>query len=135
MRVSDDVKQFVELASHDEAFKNQLHAMAEQPRYQVVQECIMYAKAHGLNLDEDDFNPNKHVELDPAELAGVVGSSNAGADCAIVGFGWGGTQTSAEGWHGGLNSCYVIGVGWGETTEKVVDPDMEERKEREGRAD
>ena len=135
MRMSGDIKRFVELASNDEAFKNQLHAMAEQPRYQVIQECINYGRQHGLDLDEDDFNPNKHVELDPEELAGAVGSSNAGADCAIVGFGWGGTQISAEGPQGGVNSCYVIGVGFGETTEKLVDRDMEERKERQGRAD
>ncbi len=135
MRISDDVQQFVEIASHDDAFKQQLRSMAEQPRYQVVQECIMYAKQHGLDLDEEDFNPSKHVELDPKELAGIVGSSNAGADCAIVGFGWGGTQVSADGPEGGVNSCYVIGVGFGETTEKVVDPDLEERKERQGRAD
>ncbi len=135
MRMSDDIKQFVEIASHDEAFKRQLHAMAEQPRSQVITECINYGKAHGLTLERDDFNPDRHVELDPRELAGIVGSSNAGADCAIVGFGWGGTQQSADGPQGGVNSCYVIGVGFGETTEKIIDPDMEERKEEQERAD
>lgn len=132
--MKDDIKRFVEIASSDDAFKRQLRSMAEQPRSQVIAECIAYGKLHDLDLDESDFNPNRHVELDPKELASVVGSSNAGADCAIVGFGWGGTQISSDGAQGGVNSCYIIGVGFGETTEKLIDPDLEHRKEEQGRA-
>lgn len=112
--MTNDAKEFLALASKDEAIKNELKNAKD------TETTLKIAESHGFSLSADDFTPSEMEELSEDELEAVAGGSfcmcnNAGSggahnlNCSCS-FDGEGKDPDPSG--RGFCICVRFGLGW-----------------------
>lgn len=97
--MNDNLKKLAQLASENAEVADELAALDQKIKNQVMEETIAIANKHGIALTQEDFAPAEE-ELSIEELDSVAGGRNY---CFIIGVGDG---------RGPASNCALIGEGF-----------------------
>ena len=120
--MAEGIKKFRELLLHDPEFQSKLKAAAENYTGEQTEEAVFnnvivpLAAEYGITATYDEFKDYiaglSDQELNTDEISQVAGGDKGGgfggANCYVLGAGFGGGGGSSSG-----DLCVLVGAGWG----------------------